>query len=96
MAEGYLLEKLNSVEQTFQELTRRLGDPDVARDADEFQRIAKARSSLEETVETYEQWKQAQENLTGAREVYKESSGDPEFRAMASLEIEERDRKSVV
>lgn len=89
MAEGYLLEKLNSVEQTFQELTRRLGDPDVARDADEFQRIAKARSSLEETVETYEQWKQAQENLTGAREVYKESSGDPEFRAMASLEIEE-------
>ena len=43
MAESYLLEKLNSVEQTFNELTRRLGDPDVATDPDEFQRVAKTR-----------------------------------------------------
>lgn len=88
MAEGYLLEKLNSVEQTFEELTRRLADPDIAKDPDEFQRIAKARSSLEETVTTYEQWKQTGEELVGAREVYKESSGDPELREMAALEVE--------
>ncbi|MBD2258086.1 peptide chain release factor 1 [Pseudanabaena sp. FACHB-2040] len=88
MAEGYLLEKLNSVEQTFQELTRRLADPDVARDPDEFQRIAKARSSLEETVTTYEQWKETREELGGAREVYKDASGDPELRQMAAMEVE--------
>jgi peptide chain release factor 1 len=29
MAESYLLNKLQSVEQTYKELTRRLADPDV-------------------------------------------------------------------
>lgn len=89
MAEAYLIEKLNSVEQTFQELTRRLADPDVAQDPDEFQRIAKSRSSLEETVSTYADWKQATGDLAGAREVYREASADPELRAMASMEVEE-------
>ncbi len=46
MAETYLLNKLKSVEQTFNELTRRLGDPDIATDPPEMQRVAKARSSL--------------------------------------------------
>jgi peptide chain release factor 1 len=89
MAEAYLLDKLNSVDQTFHELTRRLADPDVAKDPEEFQRIAKARSSLEETVNTYETWKQIQEELAGAKEVYKESGDDPDFREMAALEVSE-------
>lgn len=87
MAEAYLIEKLNSVEQTFQELTRRLGDPDVASDPDEFQRIAKSRSSLEETVNTYADWKATGEELAGAREIYKEASSDPEMKEMAALEV---------
>ncbi|MFE4107103.1 peptide chain release factor 1 [Almyronema epifaneia] len=94
MAETYLLEKLNSVEQTFTELTRRLADPDVAKDPDEFQRIAKARASLEETVTTYHTWQQAQAELKGAREVYKESASDPELREMAALEVETLEHQS--
>lgn len=89
MAEAYLIEKLNSVEQTFQELTRRLADPDIAQDPVEFQRIAKSRSSLEETVIAYDEWKQTKEELAGAREVYKESASDPDLREMASLEVAE-------
>jgi peptide chain release factor 1 len=89
MAEKYLIEKLNSVEQTFQELTHRLADPDIAQDPDEFQRIAKHRSSLEETVATYERWKSAGEDLAGAKDVYKEANGDAELRDMAAAEIAE-------
>ncbi|PSR19720.1 peptide chain release factor 1 [filamentous cyanobacterium CCP3] len=88
MAEAYLIEKLNSVEQTFQELTRRLADPDVAKDPDEFQRIAKARSSLEETVTTYAEWKATEQELAGAREIYKEANSDPELKEMAALEVQ--------
>ncbi|MBE9137208.1 peptide chain release factor 1 [Nodosilinea sp. LEGE 07088] len=87
MAEAYLIEKLNSVEQTFQELTRRLADPDVAKDPDEFQRIAKSRSSLEDTVTTYTEWQSTGEELAGAREIYKEAGSDPEMREMAALEV---------
>jgi len=59
MAETYLLNKLKSVEQTFNELNRRLADPDIATNPTEFQR-AKSRSSLEEVVNTYEAWKTTQ------------------------------------
>ncbi|WP_404785698.1 peptide chain release factor 1 [Altericista sp. CCNU0014] len=89
MAEAYLLDKLKSVEQTFHELTRRLGDPEVAVDPGEIQRIAKARSSLEETVETFDQWKSTQAELEEAQQILKDSASDPEFREMAALEVSE-------
>lgn len=93
MAEAYLLEKLKSVEQTFHELTRRLADPDVAKDPTEFQRIARSRSSLEETVTTYEAWKKSQDDLIDARQILKEAGGDDEMREMASLEVQELESK---
>ena len=88
MAEAYLLDKLKSVEQTFQELTHRLADPDIATNPDELQKIAKARSSLEETVITYRKWQEATVELSGATEILKEAS-DPEMKEMAGQEIEE-------
>jgi len=93
MAETYLLDKLKSVEQTFNELTRRLADPDTAKNPDEYQKIAKSRSSLEEVVNTYETWKTAQQDLIGAKQVLKEANGDPELQEMASLEVEELEQK---
>ncbi|BAU05109.1 peptide chain release factor 1 [Fischerella sp. NIES-3754] len=93
MAEQYLLEKLRSVEQTFNELTRRLADPDTAKNPDEYQKVAKARSGLEEVVNTYETWKTAQEELIGARQILKESQGDAELQEMAALEVQELEEK---
>lgn len=94
MAEPYLLKKLASVEQTFTELTRRMADPDVAKDPEEFQKIAKSRASLEETVTVYHQWQDLQEELAGAREVYKESASDAELHEMAALEVSELEEKN--
>jgi peptide chain release factor 1 len=93
MAETYLLEKLKSVEQTFNELTRRLADPDTAKNPDEYQKVAKSRSSLEEVVTTYETWKTATQELAGARQVLKEANGDPEWQEMAALEVSELEEK---
>ncbi|MBD2363995.1 peptide chain release factor 1 [Anabaena minutissima FACHB-250] len=93
MAETYLLQKLKSVEETFNELTRRLADPDTAKNPDEYQKIAKSRSSLEEVVNTYETWKISQEELVGARQIVKESNTDPELQEMAALEVQELEEK---
>lgn len=93
MAETYLLSKLQSVEQTFNELTRRLSDPDIATDPPEMQRVAKARSSLEEVVNTYETWKTTQEELADVRQVLKESASDLEMEKMAALEVQELEVK---
>ncbi len=89
MADAYLVDKLKSIEQTFNELTLRLADPDIATDPNEFQRVAKARSSMEEIVVAYQDWKTAQEQLVGARQVMKEAGDDPEMREIASLEVAE-------
>jgi len=95
MAESYLLDKLKSVEQTFEELNRRLADPDVATNPTELQSVAKARASLEETVNTYRAWQATGEELVGAKEVLKEASGDPEMREMAALEVQALEAKLV-
>ncbi|GBF79885.1 peptide chain release factor 1 [Aphanothece sacrum] len=93
MAESYLLEKLQSVEQTFHELTRRLADPAITSNPDELQRVAKARSSLEETVNTYEIWQQTTQELAEARQIVKDAGGDLELKEMAALEVAELDEK---
>jgi peptide chain release factor 1 len=93
MAESYLLDKLNSVEETFNELTRRMADPDVATDPNEFQRVAKARASLEEVVNTYDDWKTTGDDLAGAKQVLKESASDPELQEMAQIEVDELEEK---
>ncbi|MFN9606962.1 MAG: peptide chain release factor 1 [Pseudanabaena sp.] len=92
MPAAYLIKKLESVEQTFNELSRRMGDPDVATDHGEFQRIAKVRASLEETVLTYETFRKAQQDYKETQEILKESS-DPELKEMATLEVEELSNK---
>ncbi len=92
MPAAYLIKKLESVEQTFNELTRRMGDPDVATDHGEFHRIAKVRASLEETVLTYETFRKAQQDYKETQEILKESS-DPELKEMATLEVEELSNK---
>jgi peptide chain release factor 1 len=89
MAESFLLEKLKSVEQTFHELTRRMADPDVAKDPGEFQRVARSRSSLEELVSAFEMWKAAQAELVGAQQILKEANGDAELQEIAALEVDE-------
>jgi peptide chain release factor 1 len=93
MAETYLLDKLKSVESTFHELTRKMADPEVATDPFEFQRVAKARSSLEEVVNTFDIWKKTSVDLTGAKEVLKEAYSDVELRSIAQLEVEELEQK---
>ncbi|MFM6057377.1 MAG: peptide chain release factor 1 [Microcystis aeruginosa] len=93
MAVSYLLNKLQSVEQTYTELTRRLADPDVTGNPSELQRLAKSRASLEETVNTYEIWQKSQEDLIGAKQIFKESASDPELREIAALEVAELEEK---
>ncbi len=88
MPATYLIKKLQSVEQTFNELTRRMGDPDVATDHGEFQRIAKVRASLEETVITYESFRKAEQNFVESQQILKESD-DPELKEMAAMEVDE-------
>jgi peptide chain release factor 1 len=93
MAESYLIDKLNSVEQTFNELTRKLADPDISKDPPELQRVAKARSDLETVVNTYCDWKKANEDHAEARQIVKDSGADLEMQELAAMEAAELEER---
>ncbi|MFN4280270.1 peptide chain release factor 1 [Thermosynechococcus sp.] len=93
MAEAYLLEKLRTVEQTFTELTRRLADPDVAVNPTEFQKVARSRAALEETVNAYHEWQSLNQQLVDARQLLKEAVNEPELRQMAEEEVADLNRR---
>ncbi|WP_026100980.1 peptide chain release factor 1 [Synechococcus sp. PCC 7336] len=95
MAASHMLQKLDNIESTFKELTLRLADPEVATDPHELQRVARSRSALEETVQTYREWQSVQTEIEGTEEILKSAEEDPEMLEMAAAEVEELKEKEV-
>ena len=77
--------RLEEAEARFEELTRRMADPDVIADADAYRKVAKSQSELIDLVSKFRDWKRADQELTDARAMLAET--DPDLREMAELEI---------
>ncbi|KAG2434184.1 hypothetical protein HXX76_007910 [Chlamydomonas incerta] len=85
-----MVDKLRAAEMTFKELQMRMADPEVAANASEFQKVAKAASDLETTVNTYRAYTDTEQQLTDAVKYLKEeASSDPEMAEFAREEIAE-------
>jgi peptide chain release factor 1 len=80
-----MVEKLNTIERTYKDLTQKLADPDIVTNSGEVQRIAKARADLEVTVEVYHRWQELQAEIKTARTLLRED--DPEIRELAEAEV---------
>lgn len=78
-------DKLQEVEQRFERLTADLSNPEVLADSARLQKTAKERSSLENLVETFRDYKKVAEELKGNDELLHGS--DPEMKAMAREEL---------
>ncbi|CAD7705262.1 unnamed protein product [Ostreobium quekettii] len=85
--EPYVIAKLDNAEESYNELQRRLADPEVTCDPAELQKTAKAASELEELVVAYRAFKQTSSQLEEAQELLKDSGGDPEMLEIARDEI---------
>jgi peptide chain release factor 1 len=79
-------QRLDNTEQRFEELTAQMADPAVINDGEAYRKIAKTRSELEEVVNKYREYKQADRNLREARPMLEET--DPELRQMAQDEVQ--------
>ena len=78
------VQKLDQLEERFEDLTRQLADPAVFGDADQYRRAAKAHSELSEVVSQYREWKKAEDALSQARAMLEDH--EPELRVMAEEE----------
>ena len=83
-----MLEKLQGIEDKYEELEQLLSDPEVLADQSQYQKHAKALSELQETVNLFRAYKKVQKELDEA-EAMARSEQDPELVEMAEAEARE-------
>lgn len=76
-----MLDKLKALEEQYEELTQKLGNPDIINDQSQYQKIAKAHADLGEIMDPYREYKQVVKELDDAKEMLQEKQ-DPEFKEM--------------
>src|SRR5476649_1378476 len=82
-----LLNKLDILQDRFEELTALLGDGEVISDQNKFRAYSKEYAEVEPIVQTYKQLLKVQGDLEGAQALLKDS--DPDMREMAVEEVRE-------
>jgi len=68
-----MFEKLESVEKRYEELTTKISDPAVIADNNEWRKLVKEHSSIEEVVNKYREYKQTINNMKEAEEMMNDS-----------------------
>ncbi|MDK2932038.1 MAG: peptide chain release factor 1 [Bacillota bacterium] len=82
-----MLDRLDALEQRYEDLETMLADPEVVADQERFQRSAKAHASLEEIVTKYRQYKKTRAEISEAREMLK-SGVEPELEDFLQSELD--------
>src|SRR5277367_6001960 len=80
-----MIDRLEQMEQRYNEMQAQFALPEVASDHEKYQKIAKALREIETPVEKYRELKQVRQGLADARAMLAESDAD--LRAMAQEEI---------
>ena len=80
-----LSEKLDQLDERYQQMTRELSTPEAVSDSARFQKLAKQHAELEEIVNKHREYKQIDKDLAGARQMVVESE-DAEMRHLAQEE----------
>jgi peptide chain release factor 1 len=81
-----MLDKLNSVEASYEELTALLATPSVQSDSNEYRKHAKALAEIEPLVEKAREYKSVLKEIEQAEELIK--SGDADMRELAGEELD--------
>lgn len=79
-------DKLQAIEERYEDLGRRLCDPDVLADPEKLRTYSKEQADLEETVQTYREYKRVVSALREAKEMFEERL-DEEMREWVKSEI---------
>ena len=87
-----MIDKILQIESKYIELGQILSDPEVIQDYNRFKTLSKQRKAMEETVETYQAWKESDAAVKDAEELLK-SESDETMREFLRNEISENEAK---
>ncbi|MDH0645509.1 MAG: peptide chain release factor 1 [Paucimonas sp.] len=82
-----LLNKLDTLQDRFEELTALLGDAEVISDQTRFRAYSREYAEVEPVIGAYKEWRKVQDDLEGAQALLKDA--DPDLREMAVEEVRE-------
>ena len=80
-----MFQKLEDVEKRYDELTKKISDPEVIARTSEWQRYMKQHASLEDVVLKYREYKKAKQDFEEAKQM----ASDKELKELAELEMDE-------
>ena len=86
-----MIERLNIIENRYNELNAKLMDPEVLSNVKKTTELSKEASSLEETVNSYKEYKGVLEDIESAKEMLK----DPDMADFAKEELEELEKRKI-
>lgn len=90
-----LIAQIKKVELKFEETERKLSDPDIFKDNNQFKKINRLRVDLEPTINKGREYVQVLKNLEEAQTLL-QTEKDPELRQLAKDEMESAKKKKLV
>ncbi len=88
-----MFEKLKLTEERYEEINRKLMDPDVISDNAQYRDLMKEYKHLTPVVEAYREYVAAQTGLNEAKELLEEGGLEKDFKEMVQQELEENRAK---
>lgn len=82
-----ILDKLEAIKNSWEEIAEQMSDPDAMKDMKNFVKLNKDYKDLEPVVKAYKEYKNLLENIESTKEILK-TEKDPEFREMAREELD--------
>jgi peptide chain release factor 1 len=83
-----MLEKLQQLEERYEELTRLISDPEVISNQEEWRKHTKAHAALEDVVTVFREYKRVLQNIKDNEELLEEGQ-DPELNELIEADMEE-------
>ena len=83
-----ILDRLNFIENKYDELSVKISDPSIMANQKEWRKLCKEHADLEVIVNKYKEYKEATEELEANKEMLSEES-DQEMREMINSEIKD-------
>lgn len=81
-----MFDRLQAVEDRYERLTELLSDPDIVNDSKKLREYSKEQSDIQETVDTYREYKSVKEQIVDTREML-DSEKDPDMHEMVKEEF---------
>jgi len=82
-----MFDKLSFIETQYEELSRKISDPDVIADQEVWQKLCREHSAISPVVEKYREYKKNVETMEESRQIMDDSAQDKDFRDMAEEEF---------